>query len=287
MKRLYTMLVALMVATVMMAQSQVTHTVVSGETIQKIADLYHITPQKLVEANPALGTSFKVGMVLVIPDAMPQTNKPADTPAYQNKNKGNDNYYGSSMSNSSSNSNNNYYSSYYEDDDLPKAKFVMELGLGLLNEDGKSFGGSFGVRLNFSHHCYLGLRLGYDYHRWTGTLYAEDYNGSYIDDASESMHVGKIPVELGIPIGGRNFALIPFVGVEAAVGLAGSVSVGDESVDLDEIGGKFGFGAMGGLRLRIKNFNISAAYHHPLNDNMKAFSGGDKGYFSAGIGIGF
>lgn len=271
------MLMSLMVAVVVMAQTQVTHTVAPGETIQKIADLYHITPQKLVEANPALGTSFKVGMVLVVPGAMPQTNKPADTPAYQTNNNSNSNYYGSSMNNSSNNSNKNYYSSYYEDDDLPKTKFVLEGGVGFLNEGGKSLGLSLGLRLNFSHHCYLGMRVGYDYHH-----YSESY---YNDEVSINMHVAKIPVEIGFPIGSRKFAVVPFAGLEGAVSLGGSIEDRYESYDINK--GEFGFGAIAGLRLRICNFNISGTYHHPFNDNMKAFALGDSGYFAATIGIGF
>lgn len=68
MKRLLTSILMLLSVMVMQAQ-QVVHTVQRGETLESIAEKYHVTKETITQNNPNAADAFYVGLKLYIPTA--------------------------------------------------------------------------------------------------------------------------------------------------------------------------------------------------------------------------
>ena len=68
MKRLLTSILMLLSVMVMQAQ-QVVHTVQRGETLESIAEKYHVTKETITQNNPNVADAFYVGLKLYIPTA--------------------------------------------------------------------------------------------------------------------------------------------------------------------------------------------------------------------------
>lgn len=75
MKRTFILIAVVMTMLATYAQQARTHVVSQGETIATIAQMYGITPEKLVEANPGLANGFFAGVKLTIPAMVANTQQ--------------------------------------------------------------------------------------------------------------------------------------------------------------------------------------------------------------------
>ena len=86
MKRLLISIVLLLVMVVAQAQQQVVHTVQNGETLESIAQRYHVTVDEILKSNPYAGETFHVGLKLYI--SASNTDRSAEKRVYSPVNAG-------------------------------------------------------------------------------------------------------------------------------------------------------------------------------------------------------
>lgn len=288
-KKLFLSAVFSAVSVFAMAQVQnVTHVVQRGETIESIAKYYHVSVDDINKANPNADGMVYVGMKLVVPVkgqvqeivsgtqvenvvSVPNETKPSDSSLAMESHQDTP--------------------SVSTDSESPWV-FVDEIGFGFI-KGSKNF--QYEVTIGANYHLpfnlYAGARIGYN---------GANYNVSGTDDEGHSAtletqyHFIEIPVELGYALAtpNKNWAIVPFVGINANIGLTGKSkyktlgSGGEEYSGKEKIGGKIGLEARLGLRLRLAGFNISGSYRIPLNDKQKGWFGKDA-YPEISIGWGF
>ena len=288
-KKLFLSAVFSAVSVFAMAQVQnVTHVVQRGETIESIAKYYHVSVDDINKANPNADGMVYVGMKLVVPV----------------KNQAQEIVSGTQVENAVSVSNETKPSdsslameshqdtpSVSNDTETPWA-FTFEIGYGFIKGSSNyQYEATIGANYHLPFNLYAGARIGYN---------GANYNVSGTDDEGHSAtletqyHFIEIPVELGYALAtpNKNWAIVPFVGINANIGLTGKSkyktlgSGGEKYEGKEKIGGKIGFEAKLGIRLRLAGFNISGSYHMPLNDKQKGWFGKDA-YPEISIGFGF
>lgn len=274
MKKLVLVLVLLVASVGISAQSVTSHTVQRGESIESIAQKYGISVSDLISANPDAKDYFFVGMKLSIPQKV--------APNVLNKNV----VVTPSLPNDDVSGNN-----FVHDTGTPDQHWGVGLSLSfgfLGNQQGLK-------NSSFDYLATLGAKYSLDsYDEYTQGLYlfgGIGYAGSWVSlkgmNITTKIHTLYFPTQIGYAITNekKNIGLVPFIGPEFKISLSGKTKYQQESIDM-KIGGKIGCSFAMGLNIRLNGFNLIGAYHLPMNDNAKAFTG-DKGYFSVGIGGGF
>lgn len=249
------------------AQTVKQHIVKRGETLESIADRYGTTVDELVELNPDANQFVYVGMELKVPvsttltsqqDTIKSERVQIEQPIIETNLK---------------NRNLDY---------VTIGNFVvnMEIGLSFIANKpiDESFGFTFttGANYFFTKSAYAGARIG------VNSVSSTSY------EAKSSAYFLMIPLEAGYAFCTSNekLAVIPFCGFDFNIGIKGKTEIRNyDDVKLD-IGGKIGVDACVGLRFRLWSFNLSGAYHIPLNDKQKGFFGKDP-YLHVSLGWGF
>ena len=283
MKRLFISTIISAISIIAMAQTQsVTHVVQRGETIESIAEYYHVSVADINKANPNAEGLVYVGMKLVVPVRQGQVDSSAEASTPNTANVVDGKTYnaqtidGLRQSNVSANSK-----------DASPWDPAFEIGYGFIK--GKSnfqYEATFGVNYRFPFNMYAGARIGYNSCNYNG--YVKEYNMT----TKVQYHFIEIPLELGYALAtsNGNWAILPFAGINTNIGLTGKLKsreIGsDENEGKMKIGGKVGFEARLGLRIRLMEFNITGSYRIPLSDKQKGWAGKDA-YPEITIGWGF
>ena len=79
MKRIFTLMIAIMMIAMSMTAEEYTHVVKKGETIESIAKSYGVSTERLMEANPLLKQYLYVGMILKVPEKVETVTESAPT----------------------------------------------------------------------------------------------------------------------------------------------------------------------------------------------------------------
>lgn len=157
----------LMLLSVMVAQAQqVVHTVQRGETLESIAEKYHVTKETITQNNPNAKDAFYVGLKLYIPTSQ-SANNPQNTGQPQNE----------AIQSAPSYGNNDYsqnkQSEYSYSNNDPKSsststhlykKYAIEVGYNAVSFDDVKLTGSYGLSftafaLEIVNDLYLGIHV--------------------------------------------------------------------------------------------------------------------------------
>lgn len=267
-----------------MAQtSTVTHIVQRGETIESIAEYYHVSVDDINKANPNTEGLVYVGMKLMVPVKEYTQQKGTDEQIHNTKSVSNvaksseehlslDNQQGKHFVNPNSKS---------------SWEMAVEVGLGFIKGSSNfAYEATLGANYHFPFNLYVGGRIGYN-----------SCNYNYSTGATtikSTCHFIEIPLELGyvLATGDEEWGIIPFAGFGANIGLTGKSkfetygSSRDEQEEKNKIGGQIGLDARLGLHMRLYGFNVTGSYHIPLNDKQKGWFGKDS-YPEISIDFGF
>lgn len=266
------------------ATANVEHTVARGESIESIANKYHITPQALIKANPGLDSLFYIGMKINIPEEAVEHNANDD----------------------SSDSISSAYNMVSVETEIPHnvkdkkepnseetegsgIEVALRLSYGFipkpegLSQSPWAFAAAVGANYWFTEKLvgpFAGAMIGYD--SASSTSYMSDC------EIKTSSHFISIPISAGYALSviNKKFSITPYVGFSPkfCVKASGETKIHGESIKYD--GDKeFAIDLSYGVSLRTMGLNIIGAFSTPLNDAQKGYFG-DKTYFSIGIGFG-
>ncbi len=279
-------ILAMVLSWVCLVMSALTHTVNRGESLNSIAEQYHITVAQLLEANPGADNLFFVGMKLNIPEASQAVQQTA--PVYPAGESAQALNQASAPAPAEAEGNNN------AEDDYSKPGWVPDVSMGygfLSDADGEYNDGHYGYRIAVGADyffmkksgVYAGIQIGY-----LGTHYGEKQKSGYHLDTMEwDYHFITVPVKVGYLFtdSNHNFGFSPYVGfgLDFCVASKSKWSIGGES-DSEKLKKDFGFELNLGAKISFRGFYIHGSYNLPLNDGMKAALGSDDGYLEAGLG---
>lgn len=288
-KKLFLSAVFSAVSVFSIAQVQnMTHVVQRGETIESIAEYYHVSVDDINKANPNVDGMVYVGMKLVVPVKGQVQEVVSDTQVEN------------AVSVSSETKPNDSSLAMETHQDKPSVSddsgspwvFVSEIGYGFIKGSSNfQYEFTIGANYHLPFNLYAGARIGYN---------SGNYNSLISDGEGHSAtletqyHFMEIPIEFGYALAtsNKNWAIVPFAGINTNIGLTGKSkyktlgSGGEENSGKEKIGGKIGLETRLGLRLRLAGFNISGSYRIPLNDKQKGWFGKDA-YPEISIGYGF
>lgn len=288
MKKLFLSAIISAASVFAMAQTQsVTHVVQRGETIESIAEYYHVSVDDINKANPNADGLVYVGMKLVVPVRQGQKVEEVVNVTPNAVNKVEEIPYNAQTFGEVRHEN----PVQTEEERSPWAA-AFEIGYGFLKGSSNfQYEFTFGANYRFPFNLYAGARIGYNSSNYN--MSESDGNGHSINIES-TCHFIEIPLEVGYALTTSNklWGIVPFAGINTNIGLTGKNkykelgSGGEKHENKIKIGGKFGFEARFGVRLRLAEFNISGSYRIPLNDKQKGWVGEDA-YPEITIGWGF
>lgn len=246
------------------AQDVIKHVVKRGETLSSIAKTYGTTEDRIKRLNKNVSNFLYAGMELTIEQG----------------------YSKASPQESDINIRNFMTISEQEDqikkvDEDDKAydglSLSMEIGFGFLEHgttynSAHAFETSIGVNY-FMSNLYCGARIGY---------LGGNYYSSEVDYKANLL---ALPTEVGYVLGNRSFAIIPFGGFNFNFGLNAKAKIKDYGTQKSNIG-YLGMSFRFGLRIRISDYDITAYYSFPLNDEQKYILS-NKPYLGISLGFGF
>lgn len=246
------------------AQDVIKHVVKRGETLSSIAKTYGTTEDRIKRLNKNVSNFLYAGMELTIEQG----------------------YSKASPQESDINIRNFMTISEQEDqikkvDEDDKAydglSLSMEIGFGFLEHgttynSAHAFETSIGVNY-FMSNLYYGARIGY---------LGGNYYSSEVDYKANLL---ALPTEVGYVLGNRSFAIIPFGGFNFNFGLNAKAKIKDYGTQKSNIG-YLGMSFRFGLRIRISDYDITAYYSFPLNDEQKYILS-NKPYLGISLGFGF
>ena len=260
------------------------HTVEKGETLQSIAEKYHVSISSLVAANPGADNLFYVGLKLNIPEQEAQVASPVSEQVMQT-----DNNPSVLMLNTGS--------EFTETDDsnLPGVEPAVFLEYGFLSKmdgvSGSNYTYAFTVGGNYyfltkGKGVFAGARIGYNSANYNMWARIEGVNQSQ----TSTSHFITVPVNVGYAIASenRNMSITPYAGFDFnfCVGSKNKYKAGQAPAMENKFKKKVGMDARVGLQLRIFGFNVGGSYVIPLNKNQKDYFGEDA-YLAINIGFGF
>lgn len=259
-----------------MAQHQVvTHVVQRGETIESIAKQYNVSVADINKANPNAEGVVYVGMKLQIPLSTEKqsANTPDATLTTVNKGKQTKTTDVELSETPVAQTNSTAKAAKSQTGNL---EFVGEIGYGFIEgSDNFMYEITAGVNYFFLKNLYAGARIGYNSANYNSMVKVE---GQSINSKS-GCHLLQIPLELGYAFRYHSFALVPFAGLNANIGLSGKSKIrtygknGKTESHKQKTGGKVGIGARAGLRLCLGDFAISGSYQIPMTDEQKKWFG--------------
>lgn len=273
-----------------MAQTQtVTHIVQRGETIESIAEYYHVSVDDINKANPNAEGLIYTGMKLVVPVQQSKEIKTTQTTTVTTQAKEATNNY-TSLAEGTRHDN-----TIHEEKKESPWVYAGEFGYGFFKGSSNlQYEITFGANYRFPFNLYAGARIGYNSGNYNMAVKGD---GEHVRNANweSNYHFIEVPLEVGYMLTTTNkkWGIVPFAGINANIGLTGKEkykelgSGGNSESKKLKIGGKLGLEAKIGLRIRlIEILNISGSYRIPLNDKQKEWFGKDA-YPEISIAWGF
>lgn len=277
MKKLFSLMALLMWCVTVMAQ---THTVGKGETLQSIADKYHVSVSSLIAANPGSDNLFFVGLVLNIPKSdMTEGNNLANS----DTNIVDASTVDSTDVNPSKNQTVPNSRVDTDEEDKAGAEFAFMIEYGFLSKPEMAsststpFTYAFTVGANyfFMHHrrgIFGGARIGYNSATYVG-----------IGKNKSESHFITIPICVGYTLRtvNRKWAISPQAGFDFNFCVGGKDVINDKKYKIKK---KVGVDARIGVQLDLHGFGLGCSYVFPVDKNNKKYFGEDA-YVAVNIGF--
>ena len=273
--------------------SALVHTVQRGETLQSIAQAYHLTTQQLIDANPGADQLFFVGLKLNIPEvaaaqtpAAPAASSTATT--QQHPQSGNvftqtvtgvDDGAGASAEAPEGSGWGVFYDSNFGF--LEKVEGVSNNSHWTLSF---SVGGSYWFT-QISKGAYAAFGIGYE---WISRSYSYKTGYTSRDEVDWNLHLIYVPIRLGyrfvVPSEKFDFGVTPYLGIDAGISVAAKYKVNKEKIKTKT--GQFFPSFKPGLMLSLGSLDLGFYYRVPLGDKAKGAYDKD-GHFGVSLGWGF
>lgn len=266
------------------------HTVQRGETLESIAQMYKITTDQLIEANPSASGLFYVGLKLNIPET--SAAQSSEFPIRTGTTPG----YISTPAVGQTQTSQQTYSDTKDSNvnaEGPGWDFQIQISVGFLKsiEGASNFNYTYGADISFPYWFQekrkgVFAAPGIGYNSSNINMYINQYG--YRFDIRSTSHMISIPLKAGYTFctENKNFGVTPYAGFNLGFTVKRKFEMNNNKIDTGDSGCKFVPDFRLGVALRLAGFNCGGYVAFPLTDDAKDCFGTD-GHFGVFIGYGF